>query len=379
MTAITNAFENKLDVLAARGRLRRLNLPAGADFSSNDYLGLARSPELATRMIDALNRGVATGSGGSRLLRGHHEEHEALEEEAARFFGSERMLYFGGGFSANVAILSTLPQPGDLILHDMLVHASAHDGMRASRADVRGVAHNEAAAFEDAIRLWRREGGKGHPWIVVESLYSMDGDIAPLADLAEIADRHQAFLVIDEAHATGVHGPDGRGFAAALEGRENVITLHTCGKALGAFGGLVGASRTLCDFLINRARPFIYATAPPPLQALAVLEALKLVQSQPERRTALQDLANFANKRIGERLGIATSGTQIVPIHLGEDARAVRVAARLQAAGFDVRAIRPPTVPARTARLRITITLNVDQGTIERMVDQLAYILEDER
>ena len=142
MATITNAFEDKLDALASRGRLRRLNLPAGADFSSNDYLGLARSPELAARMIDALHRGVATGSGGSRLLRGHHEEHQALEEAAARFFGSGRMLYFGGGFSANVAILSTLPQPGDLILHDMLVHASAHDGMRASRADVRGVAHN---------------------------------------------------------------------------------------------------------------------------------------------------------------------------------------------------------------------------------------------
>jgi 8-amino-7-oxononanoate synthase len=176
-----------------------------------------------------------------------------------------------------------------------------------------------------------------------------------------------------------VHGPDGRGLAAELEGRENVITLHTCGKALGAFGGLVGASRTLCDFLINRARPFIYATAPPPLQALAVLEALTLVQSRPERRTALQDLASFANRRIGERLGISTSGTQIIPIHLGGDARAVRVAERLQAAGFDIRAIRPPTVPARTARLRITITLNVDLETIERMVDQLAHILEDER
>ncbi|WP_137134839.1 8-amino-7-oxononanoate synthase [Rhizobium sp. FKY42] len=379
MIKLSHPHGDKLDVLASRGRLRRLSLPNGVDLSSNDYLGLARSPELAARLIEALQRGVATGSGGSRLLRGHHEEHEELEAEAARFFGAQRMLYFGGGYSANLAILSTLPQAGDLILYDALVHASAYDGIRASRADALSIPHNDAHAFEATLKSWRQGGGKGCPWIVVESLYSMDGDVAPLADLAEIAERYGAFLVIDEAHATGVHGPNGRGLAATFEGREDVITLHTCGKALGAFGGLVGASRLMCDFLINRARPFIYATAPPPLQALAVREALALIQAEPQRRKALQDLAAFANNKIGERLGLPTSGTQIIPVLLGEDGKAVRVAEKLQAAGFDIRAIRPPTVPARTARLRITITLNVDQEIIERMVDQLARILEDER
>lgn len=378
MTQACNHYADKLSVLASRGRLRSLTLPQGADFSSNDYLGLSSSPQIAQALVEALREGVPTGSGGSRLLRGHHAAHEALEEAAARFFGPQRMLYFGGGFSANLAILSTLPQPDDLILHDALVHASTHDGMRASRTQLKSIPHNDVEAFEAAIRSWRDGGGKGRPWLAVESLYSMEGDIAPLAELANIADRHDAFLVIDEAHASGVHGLGGRGLAAGLEGRENVITLHTCGKAFGGFGALVGASNTICDYLINRARPFIYATAPSPLQAVGVLEALKIVQSQPQRRAELQDLVAFANQQIRERLEVSTSGTQIIPVIIGKDAVALRVAQRLQAAGFDIRAIRPPTVPARTARLRITITLNVDRATTARMVDELATILEDE-
>lgn len=378
MAQASNHYADKLDSLANRGRLRSLTLPKGADFSSNDYLGLSSSPQIAQALIEALQDGVPSGSGGSRLLRGHHAAHEQLEEVAARFFGAERMLYFGGGFSANLAILSTLPQPDDLILHDALVHASTHDGMRASRAQLKSIPHNDAEAFEAAIRMWRANGGKGRPWIAVESLYSMEGDIAPLAELADIADRHDAFLVIDEAHASGVHGPDGRGLSASLEGRENVITLHTCGKAFGGFGALVGASNTICNYLVNRARPFIYATAPSPLQAVGVLEALKIVQSQPQRRVALQDLVTFTNQLIRERLEVPTSGTQIIPVIIGKDALAVRMAQRLQVSGFDIRAIRPPTVPARTARLRITITLNVDRGTIQRMVEELVTILEDE-
>lgn len=333
---------------------------------------------MAGILAQALAMGVPSGAGGSRLLRGHHAEHEELEAYAARFFGSERTLYMGSGFTANLAVLSTLPQPGDLILYDALVHASAHDGMRASRAECQSIAHNDAGAFEAAISRWRDAGGKGQIWIVVESLYSMDGDVAPLVDLAAIADRHQAFLVIDEAHATGVHGADGRGLSASLEGRENVVVIHTCGKALGSAGALVSACGIFYDYLVNRARPFIYATAPSPLQALGVRHALQMVQSQPERRAALQDLVAFSNQQIAARLGIQTSGTQIIPVIVGEDAKAVHIARKLQAEGFDIRAIRPPTVPARTARLRITITLNVDRETVQRMVDHLAQIMENE-
>src|SRR6478736_6288151 len=201
-------YTTDLQALAGRGRLRALRGRTGIDFSSNDYLGLAESGELRQAAGDALARGVPIGSGGSRLLRGNHPEHEALEREAAAYFGAESALYFGGGYVANFAIFSTLPQRGDLIVHDALIHASVHDGMRASKAERAEARHNDPQAIEDAISDWRAAGGDGTPWIAVESLYSMDGDRAPLSELIAIADRYDGMLVIDEAHATGVFGPN---------------------------------------------------------------------------------------------------------------------------------------------------------------------------
>lgn len=365
-------FEKKLCELQRNDRRRSLAAQGGMDFSSNDYLGLANAPRLKAAVRDALARGVPVGAGGSRLLRGNHPEHDALETEAASFFGAERMLFFGSGYAANVAILATLPQHGDLVVHDELVHASTHEGMAAGRAATVSARHNDANAVEDAIRSWRAKGGMGYPWIAVESLYSMDGDRAPLAELVGLADRHDGFLVIDEAHATGTHGPDGRGLAAAFEGRENVLVLHTCGKALGVSGALVGASRVLCDYLINRARPFIYATAPAPLIAATVREALRILVEEPERRERLGKLIAYANGEIASRVGVPGSGSQILPVIIGDNGRAAGVAARMQAGGFDLRAIRPPTVPQGTARLRISITLHVDEPTIAAMFDRLA-------
>lgn len=355
-----------LDRLSAIDRRRRLIPIAGHDFASNDYLGLARSARLRGAVMDALTRGVPVGSGGSRLLRGNHAEHEALETEAAAFFGSEAALWFGSGFAANAALLATLPQRGDVIVHDALVHASAHDGMRLARAPSVTAAHNDPDAVESAIVRWRREGGTGAPWIAVESLYSMDGDRAPLTDLATIADRHDAMLLIDEAHATGVFGADGRGLAAALEGRPNVVTLRTCGKALGSEGALVCGPAVVCDFLVNRARGFIFSTAPSPVMAAAVREGLRVLRDEPERRTRLAALVDHA----GERLGLRT-GSQILPLIVGDDGQAMAMAAAAQAAGFDVRGIRPPTVPAGTARLRISVTLNVDEAAIDALGDVL--------
>jgi 8-amino-7-oxononanoate synthase len=206
----------------------------------------------------------------------------------------------------------------------------------------------------------------------------MDGDCAPLSDLIEIADRHDAFLFIDEAHTTGVHGPGGRGFAAGLEDRQNVITLHTCGKAMGSAGGLVGADPILRDFLVNRARPFIYSTAPSPLQVSATRLALKIMIAEQHRQHELHQLIDFANVQFANRFGKPGSGTQILPLIIGEADRALRIATRMQTEGFDIRAIRPPTVPVGTARLRITITLNVDEPTITRMFERLAAIMAKE-
>ncbi len=365
-------FEADLNELAGRGRLRSLRGRAGIDFTSNDYLGLAESDELRRAATEAIARGVPVGSGGSRLLRGNHDEHEALEVEAAAYFGAETALYFGGGYIANFAIFSTLPQRGDLVVHDELIHASVHEGLRSGRADHVSVAHNNIDAFDTAITRWRAAGGKGCPWISVESLYSMDGDSPDIAGLFAVADRHEAMVVIDEAHATGVLGPQGRGLAAPFEGRDNVITLHTCGKALGTVGGFILAPRAIRDFLVNRARPFIFATAPSPLTAAITRAAIEISRTNPERRERLARLVKFSGDKLRRCCGIAPSGSQIIPVVIGADRAAVAVAASLQHRGFDIRAIRPPTVPEGTARLRIALTLNVDESIVAELFAALA-------
>jgi 8-amino-7-oxononanoate synthase len=359
-----SAFEADLRELADRGRLRSLRERSGIDFTSNDYLGLAESAELRQAAADAVARGMPVGSGGSRLLRGNHPEHEALETEAAGYFGAETALYFGGGYVANFAIFSTLPQTGDLVVHDELIHASVHEGLRRGRADFVAVPHNNVDAFDAAIVRWRQAGGKGRPWLSVESLYSMDGDSPNLVELFAVADRHEAMVVIDEAHATGVLGPQGRGLAAAFEGRGNVITLHTCGKALGTVGGFILAPRVVRDFLVNRSRPFIFATAPSPLTAAITRGALELSRSNPARRERLARLVQFSGNELRRQCGIEPSGSQIIPVIIGSDRAAVALAASLQHRGYDIRAIRPPTVPEGTARLRIALTLNVDEPTV---------------
>jgi 8-amino-7-oxononanoate synthase len=345
---------------------------AGLDFSSNDYLALAACPRMRKAISAALEAGTPIGAGGSRLLRGNCDEHESLEAEAAQFFGAEAAIFFASGYIANFAVLTTLPQRGDLLVLDQLVHASIHEGARAGRAEFRFSAHNDANSVEEVIDTWRSQGGMGRIWIVAESLYSMDGDFAPLEALVSIADRHDAFLMIDEAHATGVFGPNGRGLTAAYEGRENLIAIHTCGKALGAAGALVAVTKILRDFIVNRCRPFIFSTAPSPLMAVAVEEALSILREEPEHQQRLANLIGFACREIGARQGWQFSGSQIVPFIVGDNARAMALAAAMQVRGFDIRGIRPPTVPAGTARLRISLTNNVDENDVRAMLDALA-------
>lgn len=372
-------YEATLAGLCRKSRLRALSLRQGIDFTSNDYLGLARSPRLAASMSAAIEQGIPVGAGGSRLLRGNHWVHEALEAEAAAFFGTEKALYLASGFAANVALFSCLPQRDDLVVHDELIHASVHDGISAGKAGAVAAHHNDIEAFDGAIRRWRIAGGKGRPWIAVESLYSMDGDRAPLAGLLEIAERHGGFLVVDEAHATGVFGRDGRGLASGLESSGNLITLHTCGKALGVAGALLGLPAVLADYMVNRARNFIYSTAPPPLIAAGVREALRMLKDEPQRRHRLDALQSFTAELLRLKLGICPSGSQIQPVMIGDNARAVRMAGRLQNEGFDIRAIRPPTVPDGTARLRLSITQNVNEGQIAAMLERLAAALEEDK
>jgi 8-amino-7-oxononanoate synthase len=358
----------EIERLKSEFRHRSLSLPRGIDFTSNDYLGLARHPALRRAVLDALDAGAPAGSAGSRLLRGHHPEHAELESLAAGFFGCERALYFSTGFLANFALFTTLPHRHDAIVFDEFVHASVKEGVHAAHASHIKVRHNDVGAFEDAIVRARRLGTRG-VWIAAESVYSMDGDVAPVQDLHALAHAHDAVLIVDEAHASGIFGPTGRGFT---EGRydERLITLHTCGKALGVAGGLVCGPAVAMEYLINAARPFIYSTAPPPYVAAAVCRALRLVDEEPWRRERLLRLASFAGRRLGEALGgaAARSRTQIIPVILGAENRAVAAAEALQREGFDVRAVRPPTVPAGTSRLRVSIGVDRTEAEIEALV-----------
>lgn len=373
MPPVSDPHKLVLDQLAAKGRLRMLSQTRGRDFTSNDYLALAGSDALRQAASDALARGVPLGAGGSRLLRGNHPEHEALEEEAASFFGGgaeTRALYFPTGFAANAAIAATLPRQGDLIVYDGLMHASFRDGLEPGRISATQAPHNDVGAMEAIIRGWRVAGGKGRVWIAVETLYSMDGDRAPLADLVALANRHDAMLLLDEAHTTGVHGDQGRGLGALYEGAPNIISLHTCGKGLGAAGALVCMPKLYRDFMVNRGRAFIYSTAPSPLMAAVVRSSLRISAGAEQERAQLAALVRHARQGL-EKLGIAPSDSQIQPVILGEDRRAVAIADALQAKGHDVRAIRPPTVPEGTARLRIAITLNVTHEDLDALFADL--------
>ncbi|MBA2588220.1 MAG: 8-amino-7-oxononanoate synthase [Alphaproteobacteria bacterium] len=371
---VEDPHKTVLETLAAKGRLRELNPSRGLDFTSNDFLALAESRALRDAASEALARGVPLGAGGSRLLRGNHPEHEALEEEAASFFGSETALYFPTGFAANAALAATLPRPGDLIVYDALIHASLRDGLEPARIQAISAPHNDVDAMETIIKGWRASGGKGRVWIAVETLYSMDGDRAPLPELVALATRHDAMLLLDEAHATGVHGDQGRGLGARYEGAPNIISLHTCGKALGASGALVCLPRLYRDFLVNRGRAFIYSTAPSPLMAAVVRASLRICAGAEQERAQLAALVRHAGEGLAQ-LGITPSGTQIQPVIVGEDARAVALAATLQERGHDIRAIRPPTVPEGTARLRIALTLHVTQDDLDKLLADLAFEL----
>jgi 8-amino-7-oxononanoate synthase len=369
------AHEQMLAALAAKGRLRVLTRANGLDFTSNDYLGLAESPVLRQAAEAALARGVPLGAGGSRLLRGNHPEHKMLEEDAAAFFGGESALFFPTGFAANEAIVGTLPRRNDLIVHDALIHASIRSGLDPARTALAEVPHNDVTAIDDAITRWRQAGGRGRAWIAAETLYSMDGDRAPLSELMAVTARHDAMLVLDEAHATGVYGPQGRGLAAALEGKDNVITLHTCGKALGVMGALVIMPRLFRDVMVNRGRSFIYSTAPSPLIAATVRAAIKIAAAADGERAGLAE--RVAHAGLGMRaLGLKPSGSQIQPIIVGQDRRATALAEAMQRRGYDIRAIRPPTVPEGSARLRLAITLHADIAALDALFAALAAELE---
>ena len=322
-------FSKELDDLKNKSRFRSLNLPCGIDLTSNDYLGLADHPQLRMAAIDFLQDGHGTlGAGGSRLLRGHTDAHQELEAMAAEFFAAPRSLYFSSGFQANSAVFQALPTRHDTIIFDEFVHASAREGIQNSHARRIKAQHNDLISFENALKE-AKASGRQQIWIAIESVYSMDGDIAPLDELYQLAEFYDAILIVDEAHGTGVMGENGKGVSEdliAANGYERIVTLHTCGKAMGVAGGLLCAREDIIDTLINAARAFIYSTAPLPLQAYLVQKAIELIASDEgkQRRQRLEKVCAQAHRLFDG------AGTHIVPIILGGDDYAAQVAKRLQ-------------------------------------------------
>lgn len=370
MTAFPR-HQGALDLLKQRSRYRSLIPRAGHDFASNDYLGLAGSDLLRIAAQEALARGVPVGASGSRLLRGNDDEHTLLETEAAAFFGTERALFMGGGFQANTAIFSTLPGHEDLVLHDELIHASAHDGMRLGRAKTQSFAHNDVTSAEKAIVDWQANN-TGRIWIAIETVYSMDGDIAHVADFMALATKYNAVLVADEAHATGIFGQNGGGITNEFASSPNLLTLHTCGKGLGVSGALICGAATLIETLINKARAFIFATAPSPLNAAIVRAALKHLAESPTLQNRAHETLAHAHAEAARLCGLNALQSQIIPVIIGKDAPTMDLAKAMQNCGYDIRGIRPPTVPRNTSRLRISITGNVTKQIITDMFTDLA-------
>jgi 8-amino-7-oxononanoate synthase len=364
-------LQNGLRALEARDQLRSLTELSGVDLCSNDYLGLAQHPKLRESLICAVTNGTRVGGTASRLLSGQDGEWHNLEEEFANFAGTESSLYFGSGYAANIGLLTTLAGPDDVIFSDALNHASLIDGIRLSGARKHIYAHRDLNMLESLLIQYRDDGGR--KLIVTETVFSMDGDVAPLREMVSLAERYNAGIIVDEAHATAVHGPGGRGISADFADSENVVArVHTCGKALASAGAFVCGGRSLKEYLVNHARSFIFTTAMPPYLAAQIRAALALASPMNAERAALQRSADRLCAALhAQEWDTAASVTQIIPVIVGQNEAALSAAEFLRHEGFAVRAIRPPTVAAGTARLRFSLTSATGEKDLVRLGESL--------
>jgi 8-amino-7-oxononanoate synthase len=368
---LTTELQAGLRELESRSQRRTLAEIGGVNLCSNDYLGLAEHSALKEAVLQAVGAAVRMGGTGSRLLSGHAAVWNEVEEEFAEFAGSEASLYFGSGYAANIGLLTSLAGKDDVIFSDALNHASIIDGIRLSGARKVIYPHRDMHALEAALR--ENRDARGRTLIVTETVFSMDGDTAPVDEIAALGEKYGAAVIVDEAHATAVHGPGGRGIAArALAAGKIVAAMHTCGKALGSAGAFVCASAVLRDHLINHARTFIFSTAMPPYIAAQIRAALSLaVSMERERADLISRSADFAASLRREGWETMGSATQIVPAVIGENEAALAAAEYLQQSGFAVRAIRPPTVPQGTARLRFSLTHKISAPELAQLAATL--------
>lgn len=354
----------------AQGLERTIVPPAGLDFCSNDYLGLRLDPRLAQAAQQAAAR-YGSGSGAARLLRGTSPVHDALEAALAAWKGQETALLFNTGFQCNATVIPALAGAGAGVFSDQLNHASLVDGCRlakAAGAHVEVFRHREPQDLSTRIQAWRAAGGRGLALVLTDAIFSMDGDAADLPALLEVCRDQDALLLVDEAHATGLLGPTGAGLAE-LQGVAGQVPLvmGTLGKALGGFGAFVACAEPLRAHLVNTCRGFLFSTALPPGVVAAALAAVAIAQAEPWRRA--RALAH--GDRLRTALGAPASPAAIVPVHLGTAAAAMAKAQALQEQGFDVRAVRPPTVPPGTSRLRLTTGAHLDPTAVTALIQAL--------
>ena len=363
---MTPDFDGELARLREQGLYRALRRVEGdqgptlliegrevINFSSNNYLGLANHPALCHAAKGAIDR-YGCGSGASRLISGNMTLHEELEDKIAELKGTEAALVFNSGFQANTGVIPVLAGEGDVILSDTLNHASIIDGCRLARAKIVVYGHCDLNDLERGLKNSRSNSRK---LIVTESLFSMDGDEAPLADIVSLAEKHGAMLMVDEAHATGVYEPNGAGLVAKLGlGDRVLVQMGTLGKALGGFGAYVAGSKALRELLINRCRSFIFTTSLPPAVMAMAIAAIDLVKRKPEQRQRLRD--NCEHLRGGLKaldFTLGNSRSQILPLMIGDATRCMKLSEDLLQRGVFAQGIRPPTVPPGTSRLRITL------------------------
>jgi 8-amino-7-oxononanoate synthase len=379
---LADAFPEPGDPTAVRvgGRLLR-------NFCSNDYLGLSHHPELIRAATDCMSR-FGFGAGAAHLVSGHSLEHHALEEELAAFVGRERALLFSSGYMANLGVLSALTDRHDLVLADRWNHASLLDAARLSGARLRRYVHGDMAHAEQMLLAQRAAGDVGEPHksngagtattlIVTDGVFSMDGDLAPLSELVALAQRHDGALMVDDAHGLGVIGKSGRGTLehTGVAASAVPVLVGTLGKAFGTFGAFVAGDANLIDYLIQRARTYIYTTALPPAVAAASRAALRLAREEPWRRERLHSLTlRFRAAAAALGVPLTASTTPIQPLIVGEAAWALALSEALMNAGFWVAAIRPPTVPAGSARLRITLSAAHREQDVDALAETLGQL-----
>ena len=382
---LTEVAAATLDAIRARGTHRRMRVLDGAQgprmrvdgrevllFAGSNYLDLACHPEVVEASAQAA-RDHGCAAGGSRLISGNLALHEELEEALAKLLGTESALAFSTGYMANVGLIPALVGVGDTVVSDALSHASIIDGCRLSRAAVRVFPHGDLDALDAALAQAGAAGGR--TLLAIDGVYSMDGDLAPVADVVALARQHGAMLLLDDAHGTGTLGASGRGAAehCGVASEAIDVQLGTLGKALGSFGAFVAGPRVLRELLVNTARSFIFSCALSPPQVAAARAALRLIGLEPWRRVRLQANAGRLRDRLAAR-GVATapSTTHIVPVRIGDNDVTMQVCERLLARGFYAQGIRHPSVPEGTARLRITPMATHTESDIDALADAVA-------